>query len=162
MARATWSSRSGRHRRCWPSRARTPPGTGYVSGQPIAADVDNDGKPDLIAVLSPGTPQNRATKKRRVAAVSGRSGRELWSRDLGDATSRSDIELIRIGEQPVLAAAHGARWIGLDAATGRPCAGPFDLPAEPIRAPQYADADGDGRPEIIIVAAGAVTGKDEE
>jgi tRNA A-37 threonylcarbamoyl transferase component Bud32 len=132
-----------------------PPRPGYVFGpQPVQADSDGDGVSDLFAVFSTTDDQDRTKEERSIRAVSGRSGRTLWSHDLGVGAVRSDIALFRMDGRLVLAVAHGSHWLGLDLATGRAAAGPLDLTAPPVRAPQYADCDADGRPDVIAVAAG--------
>ena len=91
-----------------PDTERSRPGS--VRGQPVSIDVDGDGVSDLIAVFSTGTT-NPTAAKRRVAAVSGRSGHRLWGLNLEADTPRSDMMLIRlnwsarpgVGRRPALA-----------------------------------------------------------
>ena len=47
----------------------------------------------------------------------------------------------------------GQQWLGLDAATGRLKAGPFDLTSSPATPIKHADLDGDGPPEILMIVA---------
>src|SRR5262249_37223034 len=96
-----------------------------------------------------------------VVAVSGRSGRWLWSYPVDEAFKNlpqsgwsQPASAVR-GRGPVMVAyVDGTRWIGLDAATGRPLAGPIDLGFEPVRPVQYPDFDGDGEPEILGTGPG--------
>jgi hypothetical protein len=130
------------------------PGPGYVFGLPLSTDADGDGVPDLIAVVSASSAQDQTTETRRVVAVSGKAGRSLWEHPLGSGAARSDLALIRLDGRPALGLAHGTRWLALDPATGHAGTKSLDLPGPPVRAPLYADLDGDGHPELIAVGAG--------
>ena len=57
-------------------------------------------------------------------------------------------------EGTVVGVLHGSTWMGLDAATSRPKAGPIDIGFEPGCPLQYADLDGDGEPEIVALGPG--------
>ncbi len=99
--------------------------------------------------------------QRVVQAISGRSGRALWTYPIDPAFSEiktnyweKPATLTRGRRTSVVAILDGSRWIGLDPATGRPRAGPIDLGFEPVRPLQHADLDGDGEPEIIALGPG--------
>ena len=144
-------------------------------GDPVLADVDRDGTPDLIATLwfresadeatrrlaqedPKRPPQNQQNQSRRiVVAISGRSGRSLWSypvdqafRVLPHASWNLSAAFVP-GRSPLVAFADGSQWIGLDPATGRPRVGPIDLGLTPVRPVQHVDLDGDSEPEILAV-----------
>ena len=62
---------------------------GWAVGEPAVADVDGDGRPDVIAALTSANPSDRSWW---VEAFSGRSGRSLWRRPL-DRTWIGDVRL---------------------------------------------------------------------
>ncbi len=143
-------------------------------GAPVMADVDRDGSLDLIATIyfsesaeevqrrTAGTQQTSARRtpplyRRVVTAVSGRSGRLLWSHPI-DKSFRARSQpgwnqtaAFVYGRPPFVAIADGAQWLALDPATGRPLGGPVDLGFVPSRQVQHADLDGDGEPEILAL-----------
>jgi PQQ-like domain len=156
-----------------------PERTGDVIGMPALADVDGDGAPDVIATIifaksDEETARRPATKsssvpntdsevfhRRVVTAVSGRSGRWLWSYSLDkDFISipkeswERPAAVVEGRRRSLVAATDGTQWLGLDQATGRRAAGPFDLGFIPIRQVQHADLDGDGEPEVLALGPG--------
>jgi len=151
---------------------------GGVLGGPCAADVDGDGTADLIGAFlvtdfpaaimgdagkSPaGAPRTEMTLpgRRVVAAVSGRTGKELWHyvidpkpTDLPEADLDRGITYVSQSKGALVAFVDDARWIGLDAATGRPKRPSFELGFKPVQAVQYADLDGDGAIELLALEA---------
>ncbi len=158
-----------------------------VIGRPATADGDGDGTPDLIATMAfseteeeiarrtgvapgpnPAGQQAVALQRRFIVAVSGRSGQALWSRPLDEAFAtlspparQRPAEVVPAKGWVALAIDEGDRWVGLDAATGRPRAGPVDLGFAPVRPVQYADldGDGDGEPEILALGPGQAAGQ---
>jgi len=104
-----------------------------------------------------------------IVAVSGRSGRALWRyafdwdlRKQGIDLALGEIGVTLIhGRRESIVAFHGdTRWIGLDPASGKPRGQPIDLTTGdrkigrwfPVIPPvQYADLDGDGSPEAIVL-----------
>jgi hypothetical protein len=161
-----------------PSRPAARPG--YVLGQSPVPDLDRDGSPDLIVTVvfqetpaeiarrSAGQPPQAmnigpSLSRRIVMAISGRSGKHLWSHAVDPAFTMPANPSWDKPPTPVpgrkastVGILDGTAWRGLDPATGRPNAGPIDLGFEPVRPLQYADLDGDGEPEVI--AAGPGTG----
>ena len=153
-------------------------------GVPTLADVDRDGTQDLIASIvfaesgqetarrlaagSPGAATNnkRPLHRRFVVAVSGRSGRWIWSYPLDktfidvpqETWSRSSA-LVQGKRSALVEVVDGTQWLGLDPATGRPHAGPFELGFAPVRPPQHADLDGDGDPETLALGPGPPGGR---
>ena len=161
-----------------------PESNGEVIGVPALLDVDRDGAPDLIAALifaesdqetarraadssSGGVAINKVPLHRRlVMAISARSGRWLWSYPLDKAFvdvpkesySRS-AALVEGRRSALVEVMNGVQWLGLDPATGRPKAGPFQLGFIPRHPVQHADLDGDGEPEILALETGPPSGK---
>ncbi len=144
-------------------------------GWPAIDDVDGDGTPDLIATLvfhelpaevqrrtgKPPTLMTRTFSRRIVEAISGRSGRCLWTFALDRAFVAINAQygdrpaaLLRSQRKAVLTILDGPQAIVLDPATGRPQPGPIDLGFEPVRPAQYADLSGDGEPEILALGPG--------
>jgi hypothetical protein len=58
---------------------------------------------------------------------------------------------VRLDGRDVLAVSAGTRLVTLDPRDGRPLAPAQDLGVWPIRAPQFADLDGDGRPDVLLL-----------
>ena len=131
------------------------------AGEPAIADVDRDGIKDVIATMLLRDPSSHG-KRRKVLAISGRSGQLLWRYRIEDTpikvTSKSELqpaELVRGKEWTVVACVDGSQWVGLDPATGEVQAGPIELGCNPLIPVQHADLDGDGEPEVLIAGARA-------
>jgi hypothetical protein len=152
------------------------PRFGTVAGEPEVIDVDRDGTPDVIATFVLDETHEEAAKRaareagrirrpivqtlRRhiVTAISGRSGKWLWTypvdQALGMAAHRdsgSPAQLVRGRGPAQLGVLDGTCWVGLDVHTGRPQGQPITLPFVPVRPLQYADLDGDGEPEMLAL-----------
>ncbi len=153
---------------------------GNLLGSPAVADCDRDGTLDVIATAvfqqtgqekarqtmgkQSGTPTpNQPTLYRRiVVAVSGRSGRCLWSYSADPAFTalswrawKQAATVVRGRNSTMVAVPADANWVGLDPATGRPRTGPIDLGFAPVRPLQYADLDGDGESELLALGLGS-------
>jgi tRNA A-37 threonylcarbamoyl transferase component Bud32 len=162
-----------------PLSVQAAPHPGRVAGAPAAVDVDRDGITDLVAefvvlddpqglvtppVAWPGlgmAAEKTFAARRVVAAVSGRSGKELWSNlidqkptDLTHESFNHGITYVSQPNRPLVAVVNGTKWIGLDPATGRARGPAIDLGFEPVPSIQHVDLDGDGTVEILVLEAG--------
>ena len=151
----------------------------YIMGTPSVADVDGDGTPDLIATLiysesneetarrkagdstATQSRQGPVFHRRAIEAVSGRTGRWLWSYSLDRTFNsipqeswRRSAEIVHGAQTFLVQIMDNTSWHGLDPATGRPQVGPFDMGFTPARAVQHGDLDGDGEPEILALGPG--------
>ncbi len=172
---------------------------GRVIGSPALLQIDGDSILDLVALFfvfdRPGESAvtfgvdgslldfDRGQPGRRViAAISGRTGRALWSRTLdAKAQSRrwlwdgikrtqwfqtilrfdpfdSGIAIVSGREGPILAQFADSGWTALDPATGRPHGRAIDFGFAPLRPVQHADLDGDGSPEVLALGPAPTVG----
>jgi outer membrane protein assembly factor BamB len=151
---------------------------GFTAGAFAMADVDHDGTQDLCATFvfteSPqgrgGSPDESSTRlgpknswrhRSVIVAVSGRSGRCLWTHPVEPAFVETADEyqiepavLLPSKRSTLLAFVATTQWLGLDPATGRLQAGPIELGFMPARPVAHADLDGDGEPEILAIERG--------
>jgi hypothetical protein len=137
-------------------------------------DADHDGISDMIASVLfyepnaevqgrlPDVVQTRTRlnpprlSRRAVLAVSGRTGRRLWSYPAGvelgtiePADTFHNPAILKSRGATLVAVVDGPQWVGVDAATGQPRVGPIDLGADPLHPLRYVDLDGDGEPEAL-------------
>ena len=145
---------------------------GVTAGAVGMADVDRDGTPDLCATFvfskSPRPKMGRREEagdrwhRSVVVAVSGRSGRQIWTNAVEPGFVESfdeyevrPAELVGGRGKPRIAFVATTKWLGLDPATGRMLAGPVELGFTPLRPVAHADVDGDGEPEIVAMEGSA-------
>jgi hypothetical protein len=153
----------------------------FIVGTPAVTDLDGDGTSDLVAAIvffelpteteqrspsppgaqAPGFRNQPALARRVIQAISGRTGRKLWSEPIDRTfTTFSHPAWTRpatvvSGRKPAMVTyVDGAQWMSLDPATGKPRGNPIDLGFVPVGPVQYADLDGDGQPEIVAMGPG--------
>jgi outer membrane protein assembly factor BamB len=161
---------------------------GRVIGSPVL--VQADGVPDLLDLFfvvddPTGSPfvfgadgnvtvfNKNHDGRRVIAAISGRTGRALWSRTLDQETmSRpwlweqddrrgqvlstfdpfdSQIAVAPGRKGPIVALVVDSQWTELDPTTGQARGRPIDFGFKPLDAPRYADIDGDAAPEVLAL-----------
>ena len=166
---------------------------GRVIGSPALVQIDGDGVVDLVALFfvfddSTGSAfsfgvdgsvthfEKLQPGRRVIAAISGRTGRALWSRPLDSTTmSRpwlwdhvnrwsatplpfeafdSEIAVAPGRTEPLIAQVVGSRWTELDPANGQTRGRPIDFGFVPQRPIQSADLDGDGAPDVLALGPG--------
>ena len=151
-----------------------------IAGPPAVSDIDGDGTPDLVATIlfparEPEVQQYLAETgsdpragvsslcRRVVRAISGRTGRPIWSEAGPRALEVAPGEVWRRLAVLVpglrskrLAVVDGTQWRALDPVNGRAKGAAIELGFEPMRPVQYADLDGDGEPEILALDGASI------
>ena len=129
------------------------------AGAPAILDLDGDEAPDVIATFR---DYGYANDRFVVSAVSGRTGRRIWTYPRGQTMSDSSrvardrpAVVVKGRRSTLIAYVNETRWLGLDPASGQVQAGPIELGFIPVRPVQHADLDGDGEPELIALGPGA-------
>ncbi|MHB1557754.1 MAG: FG-GAP repeat domain-containing protein [Isosphaeraceae bacterium] len=146
-------------------------------GDPAVADIDGDGTPDIVATLifrefpaeverRTGQPVRSGTRSflhRYVQAISGRSGRWIWSCKLDPVSYLGSNPPLWWEQAAAVVTGRRSTWIGIldgtqyrtiDPASGKPSAAPIELGSRPVRPLQHADLDGDGEPELLALGPG--------
>ena len=112
------------------------------------ADLDGDGKADVLAVVATGDGGLA------IEAIVGATGRALWraplSADAGQVLGPFDA---RIGAADAVVVASPDRIVALRAADGEVVAEPIDLASDLVRNLQVVDVDGDGDSELLVLTA---------
>ncbi len=131
----------------------------------VFAESDEEKARRAAEETRPGAAADQNVLQRRIiVAISGRSGRWLWSHAVDRAFAtysypswERPAALVQGRNSALIAYVDGERWIGLDPVTGRPKAGPFDLGFIPVRPVQHVDLDGDGDSEILALGPGPLS-----
>jgi tRNA A-37 threonylcarbamoyl transferase component Bud32/outer membrane protein assembly factor BamB len=133
MHSAPWmlavSAKDGKVKWLW--QAKEPMHAAGMLSPPLVEDVDGDGKPDFILTFGG-----------QVEAISGRTGKSIWS-SAGTAAA-----INRRGKEPTILVA--ARQLAeLDLKTGKPVRPAVDLGIDPLEPPVFADLNGDGQQAVL-------------
>jgi outer membrane protein assembly factor BamB len=83
-----------------------------------------------------------------------------WGRPSGGLAVPYPAEVTQVEGKPAVVLAAGTRLVGLDPRTGQPLWPAHDLGFWPLRAPQVADLNGDGRPDVLLLGYGDEVKKD--
>ena len=105
---------------------------------------------------------NSTTMYRRlVVAVSGKSGRPIWSYPVDAEFTplpwlafQQPATVVQGRRSALVTVTAGSQWTGLALATGRPRIGPIELGFTLVRPVQYADLDGDSEPDLLALGPG--------
>ena len=146
---------------------------GFVVGLPAVADVDADGVPDYVACfhlandtyVASDRTRHRTGAQNALVAVSGKTGAVLWRQRIAEnwsqyANASSAAEtyhplcrpaLARVNGRAVVVLVEKSSLLGFDARTGEPAWPPLALGFAPDRAPDLADLDGDGGPDLAYI-----------
>jgi outer membrane protein assembly factor BamB/tRNA A-37 threonylcarbamoyl transferase component Bud32 len=140
--------------------------TSFLTGavcSPLVADVDGDGKPDLIATF--GCVRNDKGPRPWVEAISGRTGRLIWryafDRDVEASAKTDDYRVdagyaslvTEEGGRHIVVVMAGRCLVGLDLRTGKAVWPVRELNFVPFATPVIADLKGDGRPAWLLLKA---------
>jgi outer membrane protein assembly factor BamB/tRNA A-37 threonylcarbamoyl transferase component Bud32 len=146
---------------------------GAVVGQPVVADVDGDGTPDLVATFQfkgGWVSRDRERREQRaikgqisVAAVSGRTGKRLWYFPLDNSEQRYDkiesewdqllayaAEVGTVKDKPVVRMLVGRKLVVLGLKDGKPVWPVRDLGHFPVGRPHFIEAKG---PAVLLMRA---------
>jgi hypothetical protein len=137
-----------------------------VVGEPITADVRGDGTPTFIAAFAAGEgtiglkdPPHFATSRPQqwVEAVSA-NGKSLWRHSLSPLAEYKAswqtpyaAAVVPLDGMPVVVILIGSRLLGLDPRLGNSVWPDHDLGYEPARAPQFADLNGSGHADALLL-----------
>ncbi len=126
---------------------------------PIAADVDGDGKPDLVAVFA--RSWDNPPHQEWAEAVSGKTGESIWRHTFGQQPwndqQRYAATVTKVGDKRVVVIVAGRRLVGLDVHTGKEVWPVRDLGFEPTGTPVFVDLLGQGEVAVLLVEGNRLT-----
>jgi tRNA A-37 threonylcarbamoyl transferase component Bud32 len=167
--------------RARPAGTGAPAGRGATAGDAVIGDADGDGVEDFFASftavregvrINAQSPPGQTDSYIWVEAVSGRDGHCIWTRETTvpphEGLERGVVQytiwgprIIKLKGQSVVAVTAGTRWEGFNPKSGEPIGPWIKLVPDvaetktnayvPVRPTQYADTNGDGEPEAIVV-----------
>jgi hypothetical protein len=127
-----------------------------VCGLPRVINVKGDGRADLVALVY--LVQSRQF---HLQAVNGQTGKLLWSEPVGAPPPEGErrraheyhpeVALGSVQGRSLALCVAGDRLHGLDVRTGRPAWLARPLPWRLLRAAQFADLDGDGSTDALLL-----------
>jgi outer membrane protein assembly factor BamB len=138
-----------------------------VVGEPVTADVRGDGTPAFISTFASAAESIALKIPPHVAQLGPQlwveagsaNGKSLWRHNLGPQAAYKAFPetpyaaaVVPFDGKPVVVIAVGSRLLGLDPRSGKSVWPDHDLGYEPQRARQFADLNGSGHADALLLA----------